>query len=320
MSGLFLRDKHGNKIPFPSIKGENGNQMFVRFSAYADGTDMSDKWDSERGYMGIAFAASPPTDKAAYQWIALASIALGRYAELGSDERYLFYVGNGTGEDNRSNALTMDEDGNFHVAGEITFGEDNFSPREAVAEQKEYIDKQIEEHTVTADRVTDLLPFMGEYHTSRIIRGTVNGTGANSITIPVPDGFDPTIVILHAGAWTGTEANTDGHIYMRDLHIYVRGMPTWLTCPNGFDTQSQYSYEGHTKQPEFYCIYRSGIGEASYETDAYVVGIVDFGVGNGCFTITTSTRYKQSERLSINGFSDPVKDDRYTKYGYILIG
>lgn len=171
MSGLFLRDKHGNKIPFPSIKGENGNQMFVRFSAFADGTDMSDKWDSERGYMGIAFAASPPTDKAAYQWIALASIALGRYAEFGSDERYLFYVGNGTGEDNRSNALTMDEGGNFHVAGEITFGEDNFSPREAVAEQKEYIDNL----TITTDRITDLSEFMYGYKGKRevLFDGTV---------------------------------------------------------------------------------------------------------------------------------------------------
>jgi hypothetical protein len=106
--------------------------MFVRFSAYADGTDMSEKWDAERNYMGIAFAAKSPTDKAKYQWISLADISLGRYAEEGSAERYLFYVGNGTDENNRSNALTLDEYGNVWFAGDLTFGKDSYSPKAAI--------------------------------------------------------------------------------------------------------------------------------------------------------------------------------------------
>lgn len=99
MGILYIRDpKTGKKMPISAIKGENGDQMFVRFSAYADGTDMSEKWDAERDYMGIAFAATAPTDKAAYQWLQLASLSFGRYAEEGSAEKYLFFVGNGTGE------------------------------------------------------------------------------------------------------------------------------------------------------------------------------------------------------------------------------
>lgn len=167
----------GKLVPLRVIKGDKGDQMFIRFSAYPDGTDMSEKWDAERNFMGIAFNHVAPTDKADYQWISLADISLGRYAEEGSADKYLFFVGNGTDENNRSNALTLDDDGNLNVTGDVTFGEDKFSPREAVAEQKEYIDKQIEEHTITADRVTDLTEFMEEYRTARIASGSYVGKG-----------------------------------------------------------------------------------------------------------------------------------------------
>lgn len=165
----------GKLVPFRVIKGENGHQMYVRFSAYADGTDMSEKWDAERNFMGIAFDHVAPTEKEAYQWISFADISLGRYAEEGSADKYLFFVGNGTDENNRSNALTLDDEGNLHVTGEVTFGEDKFSPREAAAKQKEYIDK----HTITTDRVTDLTAFMEGYKVKRevLFDGTVTVRG-----------------------------------------------------------------------------------------------------------------------------------------------
>ena len=67
---LYVRDpRTGKKVPIPAIKGEDGHEMYVRFSAFADGTDMSEKWDAARDWMGIAFAPSAPTEAAAYQRI-----------------------------------------------------------------------------------------------------------------------------------------------------------------------------------------------------------------------------------------------------------
>lgn len=194
----------GKLVPLRVIKGDKGDQMFIRFSAYPDGTDMSEKWDAERNFMGIAFNHVAPTDKADYQWISLADISLGRYAEEGSADKYLFFVGNGTDENNRSNALTLDDDGNLNVTGDVTFGEDKFSPREAVAEQKEYIDKQIEEHTITADRVTDLTEFMEEYKNANIATGFYTGTGQhgeenpNKLTLP----FAPKLMMIVPSIYT----------------------------------------------------------------------------------------------------------------------
>lgn len=136
MAIVRYRDENGNIVPLRAIKGDNGDQMYVRFSAYADGTDMSEKWDAERNYMGIAFARVAPSNKEAYQWISLADISLGRYAEEGSAEKYLFFVGNGTDENNRSNALTVDEEGNAWLAGDITLGEDSYSPRTEIEGEK----------------------------------------------------------------------------------------------------------------------------------------------------------------------------------------
>lgn len=130
MAILYIKDKNGRRIPIPAIKGENGHQMFVRFSAYADGTDMSETWDDMRDYMGIAFAVDvAPADKAAYQWIRVSHFP---------------------------NGMTMDEDNNLHVKGEITFGKDKFSPRDA-----------IENITITTARVKDLPTFMDGYTVKR---------------------------------------------------------------------------------------------------------------------------------------------------------
>ncbi|MBO4979880.1 MAG: hypothetical protein J6D16_05675, partial [Clostridia bacterium] len=128
------------------IQGDDGNQMYVRFSAYADGTDMSEKWDAERNFMGIAFAYETPTEKEQYQWISLADISLGHYAEEGSEDKYLFFVGNGTGEDNRSNALTLDAEGVMWLLKDLLIGEgrvsvaetfNSFEKRFKAAEKKE---------------------------------------------------------------------------------------------------------------------------------------------------------------------------------------
>ena len=105
MAVLFIRDINGNRIPIRTIKGENGHQTFVRFSEYADGTDMSEIWDDTRDYMGLAFAPVAPADKSAYQWVRISHFP---------------------------NGMTLDADNNLHVKGEVTFGSDHFAPREEI--------------------------------------------------------------------------------------------------------------------------------------------------------------------------------------------
>lgn len=105
---LYIRDENGNRIPIPAIKGENGHQTFVRFSEYADGTDMSETWDDSRDYMGIAFAPVAPTNKSAYQWVRVSHFP---------------------------NGMTLDADNNLHVKGEVTFGSDRFAPRAEIAKK-----------------------------------------------------------------------------------------------------------------------------------------------------------------------------------------
>jgi hypothetical protein len=73
MAIVRYRDGNGNIVPLRVIQGEDGKQMFVRFSTYADGTDMSEVWDASRNYMGIAFGEVAPTDKSGYQWIYITS-------------------------------------------------------------------------------------------------------------------------------------------------------------------------------------------------------------------------------------------------------
>lgn len=145
MAILYVKDKNGRRIPIPAIKGENGHQMFVRFSAYADGTDMNETWDDTRDYMGIVFAVDvAPADKAAYQWIRVSHFP---------------------------NGMTLDEDNNLHVKGEITFGEDKFSPREEIKK------KANSKHSHKAQDVTNLSVFMQEYLSARIATGEYVGTG-----------------------------------------------------------------------------------------------------------------------------------------------
>ncbi len=100
MAVIRYRDGKGNIVPLHSIQGDDGNQMYVRFSAYADGTDMSETWDAERNYMGIAFAYRTPTNKADYQWIPMGIEGAARIA-CGS------YVGTGKGGTSNRNTLTF---------------------------------------------------------------------------------------------------------------------------------------------------------------------------------------------------------------------
>ena len=130
MAIIKYRGKDGKVRPIRSIQGNDGNQMYVRFSAYADGTDMSEKWDAERNFMGIAFAYETPTEKEQYQWISLSAISLGRYAEEESEDKYLFFVGNGTDEENRSNAITLDAEGVMWLLKDLLIGEDRMSVAE----------------------------------------------------------------------------------------------------------------------------------------------------------------------------------------------
>ena len=101
MSVLRYRDPvTGKMVPIQSIRGDDGNQMFVRYSVYPDGTDMSETWDETMVYMGIALAPvnAAPTDKAEYQWIRASSTKTFK----GS------YVGTGVSGSSKANSLTFD--------------------------------------------------------------------------------------------------------------------------------------------------------------------------------------------------------------------
>lgn len=78
MAIVRYRDGNGNIMPLRVIRGEDGNQMFVRYSVYPDGTDMSETWDDTMSFMGIALAPvnAVPTDKSDYQWIRASSLKI----------------------------------------------------------------------------------------------------------------------------------------------------------------------------------------------------------------------------------------------------
>ena len=89
MSVLRYRDPEtGKMVPITSIRGDDGNQMFVRYSVYPDGTDMSETWDDTMSFMGIALAPvnAAPTDKSDYQWIRASSLKMfeGTYDGTGT--------------------------------------------------------------------------------------------------------------------------------------------------------------------------------------------------------------------------------------------
>ena len=176
MAIIRYRDGNGNIVPLRVIQGEDGKQMFVRFSAHADGTDMSEVWDAARDWMGVAFAPSAPKDPAAYQWIHLTSLSFGRYPEEGSAERYLFFVGGGTGEDDRRNAMTLSEEGDLEVSGGITFaGRD-------LADEIARLDGRIDGR-------------------ARVVKGTYTGTGYQYNRIVTLPFAAKMVFIVNANGW-----------------------------------------------------------------------------------------------------------------------
>lgn len=49
-----------------SLKGDN---LFIRYSAHADGTDFTEEWSAGQNYIGFASGETAPTDKSAYTWV-----------------------------------------------------------------------------------------------------------------------------------------------------------------------------------------------------------------------------------------------------------
>ena len=50
------------------FKGEDGAQVFIRYSASADGTGFTEAWNTSQRYIGFAVAKTAPTNKSAYKW------------------------------------------------------------------------------------------------------------------------------------------------------------------------------------------------------------------------------------------------------------
>lgn len=51
----------------------NGDSAFIRYSAFADGTDFTETWDNSKRYIGIATGQFAPIDKSGYVWSVFAS-------------------------------------------------------------------------------------------------------------------------------------------------------------------------------------------------------------------------------------------------------
>lgn len=46
----------------------SGDSVFIRYSAYADGTDFTEEWSEGKKYLGVATGQSAPDDKSEYVW------------------------------------------------------------------------------------------------------------------------------------------------------------------------------------------------------------------------------------------------------------
>jgi hypothetical protein len=46
----------------------NGDSAYIRYSAYADGTDFTEEWHEDQNYIGIATGQTAPTTKEGYKW------------------------------------------------------------------------------------------------------------------------------------------------------------------------------------------------------------------------------------------------------------
>lgn len=51
-----------------TVKAEDGDSVFIRYSANADGTDFTETWSGGQNYVGIATGLTAPTDKSDYIW------------------------------------------------------------------------------------------------------------------------------------------------------------------------------------------------------------------------------------------------------------
>ena len=51
----------------------NGDSVFIRYSAYADGTDFTETRSARQFYIGLATGQNAPTDKSGYEWFHIAS-------------------------------------------------------------------------------------------------------------------------------------------------------------------------------------------------------------------------------------------------------
>ena len=57
-----------SKWEIVGISGQKGDNCFIRYSKYADGTDFVENWSTGYNYIGFATGQKAPTEKAKYQW------------------------------------------------------------------------------------------------------------------------------------------------------------------------------------------------------------------------------------------------------------
>lgn len=64
-----------------TIKCEDGDSAFIRYSANADGSDFTEEWSEGQNYIGFATGQTAPTDKSGYKWCAFGSSGLPEVTE-----------------------------------------------------------------------------------------------------------------------------------------------------------------------------------------------------------------------------------------------
>ena len=134
-----------------SISGDN---VFVRYSAYADGTDFTEKLNEGQKYLGIATGQVAPTSKDAYDWLPMGY-------EKEEDDRISELE---TKMDNTANALIGEKAGNS-----IIF--DDISPISAPVKV-----------SVESKNIVPLVYDAGKQATIRGVTFTVNADGSITLT------------------------------------------------------------------------------------------------------------------------------------------
>lgn len=138
------------------------------------------------------------------------STAIGTYNISDTEEKYGFIVGNGTADNARSNALTVDWNGNTAIAGSLMVGSSSYGdtlPTTGTTGQIFFVTDNEEGETVTATDISN----WNNKSTVSITRNLTSGTKVGTITI------DGTSTDLYCQ--TNTDTKTRQTLYSSNYNL-----------------------------------------------------------------------------------------------------